>query len=1292
MKPETMAPRAVVVNDNPTQLRILAGMARRAGLEAQAYEGAEAALAGMDPRHPPAVVVTDVDMPGIDGWAFCRLLKSKEYAAFNAVPILVGSATFSGEEPERIAADLGVDGFLPLPVSEETFAERVWAILRGERGRTEIRALVVEDSVLLGKLLGKSLAGDGYRTEVDHTLAEAEDAIGRGRYDVAAIDHHLPDGYGDTLLDRLKAEQPGCACIMITGDMDPALALSWTKRGAYAYVRKPFETAYLLELAAKARREQALMRLPKQLEKSTAELRRSEEELRKAELRARTVLESVPEGIVAAERETRRFVFANGEFCRMLGYGREELMGMVPADIHPGGETERVLETFDRMARGETTSAQDLEVRRKDGTTFAADVRCRAAQLDGKDCLLASFVDVTDRRRREDELRQAKETYQSVFDSLTEAIYVQDETGAFIDVNRGAAALYGCSREELIGQNPRTVAAPGKNDIDEIVRRSMDVFRMGEPIRFDFWAVRKNGEIFPKEVIVNRGKYFGRDVLIATARDMTGKMKVEQELRESQDVLLQFMRHSPIYSYVKEVTGTCSRVLMASENFADMVGIPGSKMVGKTMEELFPAEFAAKITADDQAVAAAGKVLKLDEVLDGRHYITIKFPIRRGGKTLLAGYTIDITERELAELELKKRESYLRAMVDNHPGMVWLKDAESRFMAVNAAFAEACGKGKPEAVAGLLDADVWPRELAERYMADDRRTMRGPEAVMVEEPIRDRGETKWYETFKKAVFDEGGKVIGTVGYARDVTERKRAAEQLKRSEERFRSITENAFDMISLLDSEGRYLYCNPSYRTCLGYEPEELLGKAAFDLVHPDNLPAIRKMFAEGVGKAGGTHRFTARLRHKNGSLRWVEHRAKVLPEEGKDGTRVLVLASDVTELKRGEEERERLEGQLVQAQKMESIGRLAGGVAHDFNNMLCAIQGFAEMAMEQLPEEGGPVPELKEIRKAAERSADLTRQLLAFARKQTIAPRVLDLNQTVEGMLKMLGRLIGENIRLEWRPGQEAGRVRMDPSQIDQILANLCVNARDAVGAGGRIAIETGMATVGEADCAGRPGVEPGQYVRLAVLDDGVGMDEETQSHLFEPFFTTKELGQGTGLGLATIYGIVRQNRGYVEVESATGRGTTIAVYLPRHEEAAGDAAPADAAGERGAEGETILLVEDEPAILNMVASLLKRKGYRVLAVESPAEALKAAEGHAGPIDLLMTDMVMPGMNGRQLAERLAEKRPGLKRLFMSGHAADTVFGDNAFGDGAHFIQKPFAIRQVAEKVREALGDDGR
>ena len=484
------------------------------------------------------------------------------------------------------------------------------------------------------------------------------------------------------------------------------------------------------------------------------------------------------------------------------------------------------------------------------------------------------------------------------------------------------------------------------------------------------------------------------------------------------------------------------------------------------------------------------------------------------------------------------------------------------------------------------------------------------------------------------------------------------------------------------LDRAGVIRAVNITGANFLGGERSHLLGRNLDAFLSEATRPLfhdfLEKVFANGAKVACEV------VFQREGAEPIIVQVEAVASDSGEDCRAMIV---DISELKRAEEEKSRLEDQLHQAQKMESVGRLAGGVAHDFNNMLSVIIGQANLALMDM-EPGQPLHvTLEEIRKAAERSADLTRQLLAFARRQTVAPKVLDLNQTVAGMLSMLKRIIGENIDLNWRPGKELWPAHVDPSQIDQILANLCSNARDSIAEVGSISIETSNCVIDESYCAHNAGFVPGDFVKLSVSDDGCGMEKDVLSHIFEPFFTTKGVGKGTGLGLATVFGAVKQNNGFINVYSEPGLGTTFTIYLPRHRDQAAQAEPQAAARLPEQGRETILLVEDEASVLNMATMILTRQGYTVLAANSPAEALRLAGEHPGEIALLMTDVVMPEMSGRDLADALTRSYPGLKRLFMSGYTSDIIAHHGVIDEGVHFIQKPFTMADLSDKVRKVL-----
>ncbi len=550
------------------------------------------------------------------------------------------------------------------------------------------------------------------------------------------------------------------------------------------------------------------------------------------------------------------------------------------------------------------------------------------------------------------------------------------------------------------------------------------------------------------------------------------------------------------------------------------------------------------------------------------------------------------------------------------------------------------------------------------------------------------GEWIWIlDRGKIITWTQDGKPEWMYGTRQDTTGRKQAEARLRANEAKLRLMIEQSPLGVCINELDGTFISANPAYETLTGYTEEELKKLTFFDMMHPDDRPENRRLFHGMTFKETASFPMEKRYIRKDGSEIFVIIHAGPICDPSESPLFGLALVEDITERNKAKEEREKLREQLSQAQKMEAVGRLAGGVAHDFNNMLTIILGNTEMAMEYV-DPGQPVhADLKEIKKAAERSTDLVRQLLAFARKQTVSPKVLDLNTTVAGMLKMLERLIGEDIDLAWVPGHGVWPVKIDPGQIDQILANLCVNARDAIAGVGKMTIETGNTTFDDAYCAVHAGFMPGEYAMLAVSDNGCGMDAQTLDNVFEPFFTTKTQDKGTGLGLSTVYGVVRQNQGFINVYSEPDQGTTFRIYLPHHRDKA-DPLPAPRPQiPAGGGHETILLVEDEPSILKMTTRMLKRKGYTLIAAGTPGQAIELAHTHKGEIHLLMTDVVMPEMNGRDLAENIYNHYPNLKCLFMSGYTANVIAHHGVLDEGVNFIQKPFSMGDLFVKVREVL-----
>jgi PAS domain S-box-containing protein len=508
-------------------------------------------------------------------------------------------------------------------------------------------------------------------------------------------------------------------------------------------------------------------------------------------------------------------------------------------------------------------------------------------------------------------------------------------------------------------------------------------------------------------------------------------------------------------------------------------------------------------------------------------------------------------------------------------------------------------------------------------------------------------------------------------------ERTRAEESLARAQATYRSLVEDSSFGIFQSTPDGRLLAVNPALVSILGYASEaELLHTNLARDVYVD--PGQRPRLVEAVLKSG-TLTAESQWRRKDGKTITVRLTGRVVRDAQGRVEYFNAIVEDITE-------RQLLEAQLRQAQKMESVGRLAGGVAHDFNNVLTAIFGYADLVLEALPPDSPARQDLEEIRKAAERAAALTRQLLAFSRRQVLTPVVVSVNELVEDIDKMLQRLISADIELRLALAHDAGNCRADTGQLQQVLMNLVVNARDAMPTGGKLLIETSNTELTEQYTELHQAVVPGSYVMLAVSDTGIGMDAETKARIFEPFFTTKEKGRGTGLGLSTVYGIVKQSEGYVWVYSEPGRGTTFKLYFPRvAEPAAALPRPREMATLSGTE--TILLAEDDEMLRPLAKGLLDKLGYTVLEAENADQALGVAGAHAGPIHLLVSDVVMPGASGRELARRLAETRPATRVLYVSGYTDDAIVHHGMLEPGLHFLQKPFTPAALARKVREVL-----
>jgi len=932
----------------------------------------------------------------------------------------------------------------------------------------------------------------------------------------------------------------------------------------------------------------------------------------------------------------------------------------------------RLREAVERCVREGTPYELEVRVQRADGQTRYCVARGQAeADDDGRvRRLVGSLQDIDERKRVEEAVRARERLLEAVVQTTADGYWQIDSQGRIVEVNQAYCEMSGYTRDQLVGMSI------GDLDADELpaatAARIRRIIANGSEL-FEAKHRRQDGSVWPVEVSATwLGEEGGR--FVCFCRDLS-----DRERRERRIALLAEMLDSAPASIT--VHNTERQFLFANRITATLHGYDDETEF-KTINlhdldvpetEALLRERMARIDEDGEACFEVEHYRK-----DG-----VAFPlevlakrIQWDGQPAILSIATDISARKTAEKALRESEERNRILSDvTIEGIVLHRNGVA--IDVNRSLA---------AMLGFERSELLNRNLIDLVAPEDRPLVRENMAKAYAPPYVVRLARRDGSVFHAEVESRDisqADDVWRVSAIRDITERVRSEQELRRREAQLQRIFEILPVGLWFADKDGTLLRGNPMGVRIWGAEPHVALEDygvfRAWRLPSREPLSAddwaLAKTIREGITIVDEVLEIEAFDGRRKTILNST---APVLDADGQvEGA--IVVNVDISD-------RMLLEEQLRQAQKMESVGRLAGGVAHDFNNMLSVILGHVELMLESVPADDPARADLEEIRAAAGRSADLTRQLLAFARQQTVAPRLLDLNETVEGMLKMLRRLIGEDIDLAWLPGKSLGMVHIDPSQVDQILANLCVNARDAIGDTGRVTIETDTAVFDEARCFGHADWSPGHYVMLALHDTGCGMDPDTLSHLFEPFFTTKETGRGTGLGLSTVYGIVKQNDGFIDVDSRLGQGTTFRVYLPRHDgEPNPSAPPGDASRATG--HETILLVEDEPSILKMTTRMLRRLGYVVLPAATPGEALQLAQAHADQVDLLMTDVVMPEMNGRDLATALMARHPRLKCIFMSGYTADVIAHHGVLEEDVHFVQKPFAMHSLVAQVRAVL-----
>ncbi|MDF2459214.1 MAG: Blue-light-activated protein, partial [Nitrospira sp.] len=635
------------------------------------------------------------------------------------------------------------------------------------------------------------------------------------------------------------------------------------------------------------------------------------------------------------------------------------------------------------------------------------------------------------------------------------------------------------------------------------------------------------------------------------------------------------------------------------------------------------------------------------------------------------------TKRKRTEDILREREQLFRLIMDNTTDLIAVLDATGKRVYNNRAYQALLGTDE-----SLRGTDSF-REIH----PDDQAAMRAVFFETVRAGVGKRAEyrlvlpdarVRLIESQGNVIRDVTGTVVNVVVVSRDITERKQSEEALRRSEHWLRTILDSEPACVMIVDRDGLIEQMNPAGLAMVGAASEaEAIGCRIMPFIHAEERDTFSCKHRDAL--TGASQTFQCRIVTLQGAIRWIEAYVVPFGEDRKEAMSVLIVARDITESRK-------MEAQLQQALKMEAVGRLAGGVAHDFNNMLTGISGHGDLLLRQLPPDSPLRRHAEEIKQSCKRCASLTHQLLAFSRNQVLQPKVLDIGRALSGMENMLRPLIGEEVILRIHTDTAPTYARVDPTQLEQIVLNLSINARDAMPAGGLLTMETATAVLDEASVSHR-GMYPGVYVRLSVRDTGTGMDEQTITRIFEPFFTTKELGKGTGLGLSTVYGIVQQSGGCIEVDSVVGKGSTFLLFFPATDASGQLLSTSNCAPFTSPVPQTILVVEDDPLVRGMIQEVLSLGGYRVLEATHGDEAIALCHHHDGQIDLLLTDVVMPHLGGRQLAEELRGRYPKIKVLFMSGYMDDAILREVLSRDGMAFLPKPFPPESLEQKIRDIL-----
>jgi two-component system cell cycle sensor histidine kinase/response regulator CckA len=900
----------------------------------------------------------------------------------------------------------------------------------------------------------------------------------------------------------------------------------------------------------------------------------------------------------------------------------------------------------------------------------------------GRVVLVVEHVrDITDRHLAEQALKESEGRFRTLIEDSPESLFLTDVQGTILAASRVAAQRLGKSLAEVTGAIafdlfPPEVAAHRWPFFDQAVAT-------GRPVRLEDARGDRHFDINFNPILDADGKVSMMSIL---AIDITDRKNAEAALRESEEryrVLFEGSTHG-----ILAVDMETGRFGYANPSICRMLGYSERELRQLGIADIHPKDSLNQVMVEFESLARNEKNLsaalpcrRKDGTVFYADIASAKSLIQ--GRRYAVGFFMDVSERRRAEEALRESEARFRAIFEYAPVGIVMADFRGRLLQANQAIYRITGYSATELRGMHFKEVTHPEDLPENLRLHQELVEgKRPHYFMEKRYLRKDGEIVWVNLMMSLLRDNQGEPHSFIATVVDITARKQAEAELRESEQRFRLMAETIQDVFWISTPEiDSMMYVSPAYEQVWGHTCQELYQspQSFIDAIHPEDREQARSEIFTNQSR-GLSYSQEYRIIRPDGAVRWVRDRG--FPVRDDQGRVILVtgVVTDITESKA-------LEAQLLQAQKMEAVGRLAGGVAHDFNNLLMAITGYGELMRDKVLQDDPLYGYLENILKAGDRAAALTQQLLTFSRQKIFHPQVIDLNRVVLDLEPMLRRLIGEDLHLEVVTDRRPVAVKADPGQLGQIIMNLVVNARDAMPQGGRLTLKAAPVLFKKSRHTRFGLAPPGPYVMLVVEDTGVGMDETIKTHAFEPFFTTKEPGKGTGLGLSTVYGIVKQSSGYLDLASEPGAGSTFTIYLPRLE---GIVAPPKpripiTASFRGEE--TVLLVEDEDVLRGLLAKFLRLYGYTVLEARHGGEALLLCERHPGPIHLMVTDVVMPQMSGRELADRLTPLRPEMKVIYMSGYTEDTLVQHGVANLSVVFLQKPFKPIELARRVYAVL-----